>query len=202
MKILISSIFVWVVLFSCSTNSESISSLSNSDIPQIESLYSKVVSQNSSESALKKFIRFANYKELKMKPDEVYFNGEVLLDDGKGNDEIQGDGIFTAISSTSTKDNDIHSLKVGSRILHFSKDLNSTEFSKDRLLLRRANTTLDRFPFEAFWFLECEVDAVAPGADCLGQKCPEKSAFGGKTWFCICTRNCKLCLGGDCGDKK
>lgn len=88
------------------------------------------------------------------------------------------------------------------KILLFSKGFNTENITKEKLLLNQSGSTLTPLPFEAFWFVKCEIDAVPPGADCLGQKCPEKSFLGGNTWFCICTRNCSACLGTDCGDKK
>lgn len=33
-------------------------------------------------------------------------------------------------------------------------------------------------------------DVVLRGEDCLGDICPDKSILGGRTWFCICMKEC------------
>ncbi len=33
-------------------------------------------------------------------------------------------------------------------------------------------------------------DVVFRGEDCLGDTCPDKSILGGRTWFCICMKEC------------
>ena len=119
-------------------------------------------------------------------PLELYINGDILTDDGKGNDRIKGDKIYTAYSNIIDKESNN---TVGSRIYYYigEKGLNNDKHLRPKGIS------------DIYSYIKCDVDVVGVGEKCNGQNCPEKSAFWGKTWFCVCITNCTGCL-GDCPD--
>ncbi|WP_439489287.1 hypothetical protein [Algoriphagus sp.] len=107
-------------------------------------------------------------------PEGLYFMGLELKDDGKINDEIAGDGIFT-----STEYLDVAEEKP-----------EDDKINKWRSILSRSG--------ERFSCIGCDqIDFAGPEEACLGEgTCPEFDWWS--NWFCVCGSDCYFCVGDSC----
>ena len=48
------------------------------------------------------------------------------------------------------------------------------------------------------YYFKCGVEASVAGGECGGETCPDKTAWGFNTWFCVCFNDCSFCIGDDC----
>lgn len=144
--------FLAFVAFSCTyENNIELDRQFNAESLQVNQVYSKVVVENNREKLVYHF-KFDLLQKDEMVPREMYFDGNPFLDNGRGHDQIAGDGIYTSLHSFET--NDKSSLK--------------------------EKTYFDRYAPEPSngWYIKCDFEIAGVGGDCLGEKCPETSILG------------------------
>jgi len=176
-------IFVLAILtiFSCTPDPEIIdqspSQVSAVDLAsaiEVNRIYSRVFKDESNQLVEGLFFEFNILDPKADIPKEMYFQGNVLLDDGLGFDKLAGDGIYSQFEPIKLSPNDTR--------------LNQKRIFFDKNVRESPNAS----------FLSCSFDLSRVGQKCFGQVCPKTSLLGGTTWFCVCTKDCKFCLGSDC----
>ena len=191
------SLFSTSLMSSCKiNNSETVALIPSnpndiSENSSVKEIYSEVVEVSQNKSKLRVYVVFsANVKNIKL-PAELHYNGIVLSDDGNGNDKVKGDLIYTSYADVIESTSDF---KKGTKRFYVYEN-NKLDLNKARKLPNK-NFYIDDNQ-DMFWYFKCSVDVVAVGSKCFGETCPNKSYFGGQTWFCICTKDCEFCI-GDC----
>ena len=113
-------------------------------------------------------------------PDGIVLMGaqeHLLLDDGAGADQVEGDGVYSVAGIEGDAFGDIGS----------------------------EHTDTECAPLGVVWGLDfeiiCDIEFLWPGDTCegTGEVCEPESMLGSDTIFCICIYDCEVSVGGSVG---
>lgn len=164
-----------VLISSCSKEDEVLEKKMLEIEPIIEKIYTEVSDHNGTtiNSSNTSYILFAKLNLTGGMPDELYINDYILTDDGKYQDKVAGDGIYTVYKLINSASLD-H--RIGTQTLIFGE--NNSIIDSD-------GTGVNEEQVEP-----CKIRLASPGEKCAGGTCPKESILGGETWWCLCISNC------------
>lgn len=157
-----------VALFQCTPDEGSLTKREFDVNKDISNISATVVRKGAQTSHLAMFVEVRNDGQ-KM-PDEFYFNGVLLQNSGKDYDVSANDLIYSSTSDYVTNRVDF---EVG-YTFEFVND------GKGSLSSGRAQDE------------PCVIRIYGVGKDGPCGVCPKESITGGRTWFCICIKNCNV----------